>query len=76
MEKACKNCEYFVQVSMDLSTYVWGDCRKPASGLERVKGDKKIVFKWDNGTCPDFKPKKEVEEKPDESILRFLTRRL
>ena len=61
MEKACKNCEYFVQVSMNPSTYVWGDCRKPASGLEQIKGDKKVVFKWDDGTCPDFKPKQEAE---------------
>ena len=61
MEKACKNCEYFTQVSMDSGKYLWGDCRKPASGLEQIKGNIEAVFKWGDNTCPDFKPKQESE---------------
>ena len=61
MEKACKNCEYFTQVSMGSGKYLWGDCRKPASGLEQIKGNIEAVFKWGDNTCPDFKPKQESE---------------
>ena len=62
MEKVCRNCEYFVQRSFSLSTYLWGDCQKPASGMEQTNGNKKGVFKWDDATCSDFKPKQEVED--------------
>ena len=62
MKEVCQNCEYFVRMNMEPSIYVWGDCRKPASGLGQIKGDKKVIFKWNDGTCPDFKPKQEAEK--------------
>ena len=62
MEKLCKNCEYFVQRSVDSDIYLWGDCQKPTSGVEQIKGNRKAVFKWGDTTCSDFKPKQEAEK--------------
>jgi len=55
MEEVCRNCEYFVRMSMSLSTHLWGDCRKPASGTQQINGNKEAVFKWADATCSDFK---------------------
>ena len=57
MEEVCKNCEYFVQMSMSPSKHPWGDCRKPDDGTEQINGQRKFVFKWADATCPDFKPR-------------------
>jgi len=63
MEKTCRNCEYFTQVSMESGKYQWGDCRKPASGLEQINGNSKPVFKWGgDAICSDFKPKQETKK--------------
>ena len=62
MEEVCQNCEYFVRMSLSPSTYLWGDCRKPASSMEQTNGNKKGVFKWADGTCRDFKPKQEASK--------------
>jgi hypothetical protein len=59
MEKVCKNCEYFVQKSLHSDKYLWGDCQNPA--IKEVSIDKKDVFKWGDGICPNFKPKKDRE---------------
>jgi len=62
MEKACKNCEYFVQMSMPPSQHPWGDCVKAGNATVPEDGTKKGVFTWAADTCPDFKPKQEVQE--------------
>jgi hypothetical protein len=59
MGKICKNCECFVQVSLDSGKYLWGDCREPT--MKEMSIDKKDVFKWGNGTCPNFKPRQDRE---------------
>ena len=61
MEELCSNCEHFTQISISPSTHIWGDCRKPASGLEQINGQREAVFKWADGTCTDFEPKQEAE---------------
>ena len=61
MEEVCSNCEYFTKVSMDISRYLWGDCRKPASGTEQIKGQREAFFKWADATCSDFEPRQEAE---------------
>ena len=62
MEEVCSNCEHFTQVSISSDTHLWGDCRKPASGMEQINGQREAVFKWADGTCTDFKPKQEAQE--------------
>ncbi len=59
MEKVCKNCEYFVQISSVSGKYVWGDCREPS--MKEMNLDKEDVFKWADRTCPNFKPKQAGE---------------
>ena len=41
--------------------YLWGDCQKPASGMEQTNGNRKAVFKWGDATCSVFKPRQEAE---------------
>ena len=60
MEKVCKNCEYFVQISCFSGKYLWGDCREPS--MKEMSIDKKDVFKWADKTCLNFKPRQEAEK--------------
>ncbi len=62
MKEVCQNCEYFMRVNTEPTTSVWGDCRKPVSGLEQASGGKKVVFKWNDATCSDFKHMQEAEK--------------
>lgn len=63
MERICKNCEYFVQVS-STSEYMWGDCMKLVSSVE-IDGKKEHgAFVWADKTCSDFKPKKRLSNRP------------
>jgi hypothetical protein len=58
MERICKNCEYFVQVSF-ATKYIWGDCMKQASSIE-IDGKKEHgSFMWADKTCSDFKSKEQ-----------------
>jgi hypothetical protein len=57
MEKTCKNCEYFVQISI-MSKHTWGDCMKTASSIEADCMKKRGTFTWAYKNCSDFKPKK------------------
>ena len=58
VEKVCKNCEYFLQVSFSGS---WGDCMKAPSSVEADGRKKQGVFMWADKTCSDFKPKQEPQ---------------
>jgi hypothetical protein len=60
MEKICKNCEHFVQRSLDKGRYL-SACQKSAGSIKKMDGDKEVVFKWTDDTCPDFKPGQERE---------------
>lgn len=61
MEKVCKNCEYFVQVS-STSTHIWGDCMKSASSIEADEKKEHGVFMWADNTCSDFNPKQKPQQ--------------
>lgn len=58
MEKVCKNCKYFVQVSFS-TEYIWGDCMNTASSIEADDKKKHGIFTWADKNCSDFKPKEE-----------------
>lgn len=61
MEKICKNCEYFVQLS-STSEHIWGDCMRSVSSFE-VDGRKEHgAFMWADKTCDDFKPKRNLSK--------------
>ena len=61
MEKICRNCAYYVQISFSSSEYFWGDCRKPVSNpVSNSDKESKSVFKWSDETCAGFKSKQEV----------------
>ena len=64
MESVCINCKHFVKVSFNSNTNIWGDCLKPANGIEQTCDEIKGVFKWADGTCPDFEPKHEAGSLP------------
>ena len=59
MERVCKNCEHFVQVS-STSEHIWGDCMKSVSPVgtdgRKIHG----AFMWADKTCIDFKPKRRL----------------
>ena len=59
MKKVCKNCEYFVQVSSDLSKFIWGDCMKDAKPVGPDGKKERGYFTWADRTCIDFKPRQE-----------------
>jgi len=65
MERICKNCECFVQVS-STSEYMWGDCMKPVSSVEMDGKKARGTFVWADKTCSDFKPKKRHSNRPCE----------
>ena len=65
MERACKNCEYFVKVS-STSEHIWGDCMKPASSIKTDGRKEHGAFMWADKTCNDFKPKKSPSKSPCE----------
>lgn len=58
MEKVCKNCEYFVQVSSTIE-YICGDCMKAESSIEADGKKEQGAFVWADKTCSDFKLKQE-----------------
>ena len=60
MEEVCRNCEHFTRVNIGLNTHIWGDCRKPASGMEQINGEREAVFKWGDATCSDFEPRQQA----------------
>ena len=60
MESVCINCKHFIKVSFNSINYIWGDCLNPANGTEQTGDEIKGVFKWADGTCPDFKAKQEA----------------
>lgn len=63
MDEVCSKCEQFTQVSISSGTHLWGDCRKPASGImEQINGQREAVFKWGGATCSDFKPRQEAQD--------------
>ena len=63
MEKVCKNCEYFTQVSISTDRYSWGDCMKPVSCLVEINGEKEHgAFMWANKTCCDFRSKQKPRQ--------------
>jgi len=57
VEKVCKNCEYFLQVSFS----GWGDCMKAASSIGADGRKEQGAFMWADKTCSDFKPKQEPQ---------------
>ncbi|MHC4545788.1 MAG: hypothetical protein ACYTDW_15575 [Planctomycetota bacterium] len=60
MEKVCKNCEYFVQVSSTIK-HIWGECMKSVSSIE-TDGKKELgAFMWADKTCSDFKSKPKLQ---------------
>ena len=62
MEKFCKNCEYFVQVSFGVSKHIWGDCMKAAGPIEANDREDHGAFMWADKTCSDFKPKEKLKQ--------------
>jgi hypothetical protein len=63
MEIFCKNCEYFARRSVMPSEHVWGHCTKPGRYSIDATGRRRLgVFKWEDDTCDDFKPRKVPEE--------------
>lgn len=65
MEKVCKSCEHFVQVSSGFSKYIWGDCMKDVDPVESDGKEKRGSFMWANKTCSDFKPRQKPGKDPD-----------
>jgi hypothetical protein len=61
MEKFCKNCKYFVQVSFGVSRHIWGYCLKDADSIEPNDRQERGAFMWADKTCGDFKPKEEIK---------------
>ena len=61
MEKFCKNCEYFVQVSFGASKHIWGDCMKAAESIEANDREDHGAFMWADKTCSDFKLKEKLK---------------
>jgi hypothetical protein len=57
-EQMCENCEYFIKVSTDEYTHAFGDCMNPETTYVGDEGEVKGVFRWGDGTCVDFKPKR------------------
>ena len=57
VEKICKNCEFFVQVSTGEAKYAFGSCMNPETSYVGENGKAKGVFRWADNTCIDFKPK-------------------
>ena len=63
MEQVCKNCDYFVQVSLETGTYCWGDCTKPDNCTDGESGNKtRIAFTWADKTCKHFKQKPQSQQ--------------
>jgi hypothetical protein len=58
MGKICKNCEHFVQRSLDTGRYL-SACRKPAGSMKETDSHREVVLKWTDDTCLDFKPRQE-----------------
>ena len=64
MEKACENCEYFVQVS-STTKHIWGECMKSVSSIEADGKKEPGAFMWADKTCSDFKSKPQPQsERP------------
>lgn len=61
MEKFCKNCEHFVQISFGVSKHIWGDCMKAAGPIEADDREDRGAFMWADETCSDFKPKEKLK---------------
>jgi hypothetical protein len=59
MEKICKNCDYFVQISLDSGKDLFGDCHEPTR--KEVSINEEPSFTWGDKTCPNFKPKRKTE---------------
>ena len=54
----CKNCEYFVQVSIDNSMYSWGNCTKLGNyTVDENYKKKQGAFTWADGACSQFRQK-------------------
>jgi hypothetical protein len=61
MEKLCKNCKHFAQVSFGVSKHIWGDCMKSAGSIEGDDREDRGTFMWGDKTCSDYKPKEELK---------------
>lgn len=62
MEKICKNCVFFVQISDGTRRHVWGDCTKAADSTLTDSEKEPGVFTWAEKACDDF------ERKPKTSL--------
>ena len=62
MKKACRDCQYFKQLSMVSTKYVWGDCMKPQNWIPDTNDkNRSVAFTWADKTCDDFKPRQKPE---------------
>jgi len=68
MKNACKDCEYFVVVSLWFASHVWGDCIKPSISVRDSKGNEESsVFTWGDRTCQDFRPRTKQRQMQSEA---------
>ena len=68
MKKVCENCVHFKSSATYPAEYNWGFCTKPGSHTD-AKGDKRYgVFKWADGICSRFKPKKGAQKQSEGSL--------
>ena len=69
MDKVCKNCKHFRQVSILSIGYVWGDCLKLR--YEHDSEGKAITgaFTWADKSCDDFEPRQTLADLPNQDSL-------
>ena len=66
MQRICRNCRYFVQVSVGPTNpeHVWGDCVKPQKADADCENNAKTgTFTWATATCVAFEFRKGAKKK-------------